>query len=122
MNPGSQSERFPRRLRLSGQRAFDRVFRERRVASDSVLTVHGSRNGLSHSRLGIAASRRLGNAVARNYWKRLIREAFRRQQAELPVGLDFVVRPQRGAVPDPKAVANSLLMLARKLDRRESTR
>lgn len=118
----SRSERFPKRLRLTRQREFDRVFQSRISARDTLLIVHCAPNFLEHSRLGISASRRLGNAVARNYWKRLIREAFRRQQTELPQGLDLVVRPQGGPQPEAQQIAHSLLKLAGKLQRRVSGR
>jgi ribonuclease P protein component len=114
-----QSERFPKRFKLSGQNAFDRVFSKKNYASDPVLIIHCTKNGLNHSRLGISASRRLGNAVVRNHWKRIIREAFRRQRTQLPAGLDLVVRPQLHAVPDANAVAKSLLALTHRLHRRE---
>ncbi|NCG09228.1 MAG: ribonuclease P protein component [Verrucomicrobia bacterium] len=42
-------------------------------------------------RLGVIASRRVGNAVKRNYGKRLVRNLFRQHQAMLPKGLDLVV-------------------------------
>ena len=42
-------------------------------------------------KLGIIASRRVGNAVKRNYGKRLFRELFRRHAAELPVGSELVI-------------------------------
>ena len=41
--------------------------------------------------MGITVSRKVGNAVARNRWKRRIREIFRRNKADWPVGYDFVV-------------------------------
>jgi ribonuclease P protein component len=44
-------------------------------------------------RLGIAATRKLGGAVARNRAKRLIREVFRRNK--LAPGFDVVVIPKR---------------------------
>jgi ribonuclease P protein component len=44
-------------------------------------------------RLGIAATRKLGGAVARNRAKRLIREVFRRNK--LAPGFDLVIIPKR---------------------------
>jgi len=51
-------------------------------------------NGLSHSRLGITTTRKLGKAVTRNRARRLVREAYRKNRGDLPLGLDlvFVVR------------------------------
>src|SRR5262245_20433315 len=47
----------------------------------------------SEGRLGIAATRKLGGAVARNRAKRLIREVFRRNK--IAKGFDVVVIPKR---------------------------
>ena len=49
-------------------------------------------NDLDISRLGIAATRKLGGAVARNRAKRLVREIFRR--CEPAATLDLVVVPR----------------------------
>lgn len=43
------------------------------------------------ARLGITASRRVGNAVRRNRLKRLVREVFRRTEAFVPAGFDVIV-------------------------------
>lgn len=45
----------------------------------------------SPPKLGIVASRRVGNAVKRNYGKRLFRELFRQHAAILPAGSELVV-------------------------------
>lgn len=52
--------------------------------------------GDRQQRLGITASRKVGNAVQRNRAKRLLREAFRCVRAELPRGLDLVVIVRQG--------------------------
>ena len=47
------------------------------------------------ARLGITASRRIGNAVARSRAKRLVREAFRATSDLFPPALDLVVIVRR---------------------------
>ena len=42
-------------------------------------------------RLGIIASRRVGNAVKRNYGKRIFRELFRKHATELPRSSELVI-------------------------------
>jgi ribonuclease P protein component len=57
-----------------------------------LMTVIARPNTLGQSRLGIAATRKLGGAVVRNRAKRLVRALFR--NAEIPPGLDIVVIPR----------------------------
>ncbi len=106
---------FPPTLRIRRQADFDRVYRQNVFAADRVLVVQAYSNGLETSRLGLSVSRRVGNAVLRNRWKRLIREAYRCQRAAIPDGLDLVVRPRRGARPAAAEIARSLPQLARRL-------
>ena len=111
-------ERFPKSVRLVSQLDFDRVFHEGIVASDSVLVIHAVRGKQTWTRIGLSVSKRVGNSPTRNRWKRLIREAFRRQKSELPIGIDMVVRPKRGAMPNYEHVFSSLLKLALQLERK----
>ncbi len=57
-----------------------------------LMTVFARLNSQDRSRLGIAATRKLGGAVVRNRAKRLVREVFR--HTEIPPGLDIVVIPR----------------------------
>lgn len=77
--------------RLRQQRQFDHVFEARCSAAAFPLRVYGRPNGLSHCRLGLVVSRRVGHAVRRNRAKRMLREAFRLLQHDLPAGYDLVV-------------------------------
>jgi ribonuclease P protein component len=110
---------FPRNLRVRHQAEFDRAYQARIFAADDVLVVNACPTDLPHPRLGLSVSKKVGNAVARNRWKRLIREAFRLVQAELPGGVDLVVRPQKGAAePELAAIQRSLVGLGRRVTRR----
>lgn len=112
------NHQFPRAMRLRHQADFDRVHRGNAYAADGILVVRASCNDMTVSRLGVSLSRKAGNAVVRNRWKRLIREAFRLQQPALPTGLDLVVRPRRGATPNYAAVARSIRQLSDRVARR----
>lgn len=106
--------RFPAKYRIRRQADFNRVYRSRKYAADETLVLNACVNGLPYSRLGLSVSRKVGNAVVRNRWKRLLREAFRLCRDSLPTGIDYVLRPRRGAEPRFEAIARSLPSLARR--------
>jgi ribonuclease P protein component len=114
------SSAFPKSYRVRKQVDFDRVHRAKTYAADEILVLRASRNGLAHPRLGLSVSKKVGNAVVRNRWKRLIREAFRLSRERIPDGMDFVARPRRGAVADLAAIQASLPLLCRRLARKAS--
>ncbi len=111
-------QRLPREYRIRCASDFDRAFRRRCTAGDDRLVVFGCRNGLCHPRLGLSVSRKLGKAVLRNRWKRLIREAFRLTRHQIPSGIDLVVVPKPDAVPELNALKESIARLARRIARR----
>ena len=90
------SERFTKGSRVRRRGEFQRVFDLSLRAKGRYLTVLVAPNEAGTTRLGIVASRKLGDAVRRNRAKRLIRQIFRQTQS-LPArpGLDVVVIPRR---------------------------
>ena len=107
----SQDQRFRKHERLGLRADFARVFADKCSAGDDVLVVHLTPNHLAWSRLGVSVSKRIGNAVRRNYVRRRIREAYRLSKAHLPSGYDIVCIAKRKA-GDPRVdVAESLRTL-----------
>jgi len=82
---------FPRAARILQEREFRRVYRRGARLSVFPLRFCLMRRGEGPSRLGLAVSRKVGNAVARNRWKRAVREAFRLNVHRLRAPADVVV-------------------------------
>lgn len=108
---------FPKEARLLSTAQFDRVFARRRSRSDGRMVLYACENSVGRPRLGLVVSRKCGTSVARNRWKRCLREAFRQSQAELPQALDYIVIPRPQFVPATAPLAESLTELAAKLAR-----
>ena len=108
---------FPKHVRLLKSSDFERVFAARNSVGNSSFALFGSPNELKLPRLGITASRRIGNAVARNRWKRLVREAFRLSQHELPA-VDLVCVVRGPEPPELKQFVAMLAGMAWRIDRR----
>ena len=84
--------RFRRTERLLRSSEYEQVGqRGRRTVSSAFVILTAVREAAGPSRLGITASRRVGNAVARNRVKRRIREWFRRARADWERSTDVVV-------------------------------
>ena len=95
ISPASHSFGRDRRLLTPGD--FRRVQTSGRSLDLGPLVFRVARRDRAQpSRLGLAVSRRAGNAVARNRIKRLVREAFRLRPSGLP-GLDVVVTARPAA-------------------------
>jgi len=110
--------RFPACFHLRTTREFQQVFSRRASAGDGLILVFGHPNTLGHARLGLSVSRKVGNAVVRNRWKRLLREAFRLSRESMPSGIDLVIVPRAGAVPTLAGVQASLARLAGRIAQR----
>ena len=101
------SEGFGREARLRSRGDFIAVQKTGRRAPGRFLTLLGQPNDLGRDRLGIIASRRVGNAVIRNRAKRRVREIFRRihDPNARPFDLVVIVRTELVTVPLPVVAA-----------------
>lgn len=85
---------FPKSRRLRSRDEFRRIKKYGKRITGRTVIFDVLTEKFPYRLLGVTASKRFGNAVARNRFKRLIREAFRLQQYLLPPGLIINVSPR----------------------------
>lgn len=108
------NEGLPPDARVRCRPDFERAYDTGARIHGRFMTVFVVPNGGTRARLGVAASRKVGNAVHRNRLKRLARELFRRHK--VAAGLDIVIVPRREMFDAPFASLEADYLAA--LDRR----
>ena len=108
-------KRFPKEHRLRAGEEFDRVFHSKIYAADQSLVINAAAGDPFVTRIGFAVSKKFGSAVARNRWRRMLREIFRLSYDKLPKGLDIIVRPRAGTTADALDVERSFQRLVKRV-------
>ncbi len=94
---------FPKTYRLLKRQHYNYVARKGLKFSGRWICLDVLPNGQAHCKIGITVTKRYGDAVARNRFKRLVREAFRLSVANfstifaLANSYDLIVRPRTQA-------------------------
>jgi len=111
-----RDERLPKSARVRKRGEYLRLQRiGKRRGSDRLVVLCGrSTTGLS--RIGITASRKVGNAVVRNRVKRFIREFFRRHKYAIEPPQDFVVIVRAAAATTSYAEVSADLARALRIE------
>ena len=93
---------FGKRERLAKRPQFEQVMNQgQKHRTGTFCTVFFLPNGLDRKRLGIIASKKIGNAVVRNLTKRKIREVFRHIKGRIEPAMDIVIVSGRELVSLP---------------------
>jgi ribonuclease P protein component len=85
--------RLTRADRVRRRPEFERAYETGRRVHGRFMMLFVVPNGGTRTRLGVAATRKLGSAVERNLAKRRAREIFRRHN--VTAGLDVIIVPRR---------------------------
>ncbi len=115
---------LPKSTHLCTSKEFARVYDGKCKASTEHLLVFAQSNGSDSSRIGLSVSKKNGSAVKRNLIKRRLREAFRHERRDLPVGFDFILIPKKSIesslVNYREALRSLCPMLAKRCQRQMS--
>jgi ribonuclease P protein component len=85
-------QRLTRERRLRHRTDYLKIQKQAvRVVSPHFVFLLAPRIPAAPSRLGVTATRKVGNSVVRNRAKRLVREVYRRSPGFVPEGVDLVV-------------------------------
>lgn len=80
--------------RVRKRREFNHVFHKNFKVVSSHLVVLVQKNTGENARLGLVVSKKVGNAVRRNYVKRCLRELFRTTHYEKNLDVIVIARPR----------------------------
>jgi ribonuclease P protein component len=89
------SQKFPKTNRILKRGIFRRVYEEGRKIQARHFTAFVLQNSGEQPRIGITATRKMGNSVERNRARRLVREVFRKNKWLVPRGVDIVINVKR---------------------------
>jgi len=85
------AESLSPRERIRKKKDFLVLYKKGYRYKSKCFNLIGLSNALTYSRAGVVASRKVGNAVARNRAKRLMRELFRRNKGLLESPVDLLL-------------------------------
>ena len=96
---------FGKKEHLTKRPQFEQVMDQgQKHRVENLCTVFFLPNSLDRKRLGIIASKKIGNAVVRNLAKRKIREVFRHIKCRIEPAMDIVIVSGRNLVSLPVSV------------------
>lgn len=76
---------------LNKNKDFLFLYRKGKSVVGRYAVIYVRPNKKPYNRLGITAGKKVGNAVHRNRAKRIIRQAYRENEKDIPLGLDIVI-------------------------------
>lgn len=103
--------------RVKSKIEFENIIKTGKKISDSYFVIYYKERGLLFSRFGISLSKKFGNAVKRNRYKRILREIIRKNQNKFKNAYDYIIIMKKNCDGlDYKVIENNLMTLLCKLE------
>ncbi len=85
--------------RLNKDSDFKKVYDRGKSYANKYLVIFFLKNNLDYNRVGFVTTKKLGNAVKRNLYRRRLKESYRLYQDNLNTGYDIILL-FRSRIPD----------------------
>ena len=77
---------------------FKKIIDMNNCYKNNCLLIHFGSNNLEYYRFGISVSKKIGNAVTRNYYKRVIRNIVDNHKKLYSKGKDYIIILRKGSI------------------------
>lgn len=88
---------FKKEEKLRNNREFRRVYDSGKSFANKYLVLFFIENDLTYNRVGFVTTKKLGNSVVRNKYRRRLKEAYKKNQSEIKTGYDIILLFRAGA-------------------------
>lgn len=76
---------------INKNKTFLFLYKKGKCIVNRNIIIYVRKNNKPYNNLGITAGKKVGNAVARNRAKRVIRQAYRENEINMPIGIDMII-------------------------------
>lgn len=76
--------------KINKNKMFLFIYKKGKCIVNKNVVIYVKKNNKPFNNIGIAAGKKVGNAVARNRAKRVIRQAYRENEIDMPIGIDMI--------------------------------
>ncbi len=76
---------------IKNNKTFLFIYKKGKCIVSKYIVIYVKKNNKPYNNIGIAAGKKIGNAVVRNRAKRVIRQAYRENEIDMPLGIDIII-------------------------------
>ena len=97
---------------------FKKIIDMNNCYKNNCLIIHYGNNNLEYYRFGISVSKKIGNAVTRNYYKRVIRNIVDNHKKLYSKGKDYIIILRKACIEmNYSEIEQSFLQLINKIEK-----
>lgn len=101
---------------VKNNRDFEKIIKKGKCVKNNEFVLYFIDNNLMYDRFGISVSKKIGNAVIRNYYKRIIRNVCDKNKNIYSKGKDYIIIMRKGLIKlDFNKINDSFSSLLKKI-------